>query len=119
MGAPYETDNPTTNEADHSSGEVYIFRGNSDPKKIKLTQKISAQNIPASLTGSSLKGFGYSLSGGRDMDSNKYPDLAVGALQSSAVLVLRTRPIVRIQTTIMNNASLQIIDQKKNVSNIK
>jgi len=47
------------------------------------------------------------------MDANGYPDLVVGALQSSAVLVLRARPIVHIGTTISNLAQLQLVDQKE------
>ena len=45
------------------------------------------------------------------MDSNTYPDLAVGALHSSAVLLLRTQPIVRLEAFVRNNATIQHIDQ--------
>ena len=82
VGAPYESD-----------GAVYIFRGNSDIGKIKMSQKLNAKDINHDLN-EDLKGFGYSLSGGQDMDSNKYPDLAIGVLKTNAVLVLRSRPIV-------------------------
>jgi len=40
--------------------------------------------------------FGYSLSGGVDLDGNSYPDLLVGAYESAAAVVLRSRPIVDI-----------------------
>ena len=58
-----------------------------------------------------LKTFGYSLSGGLDMDANSYPDLAVGALRSNAALVLRTRPVVRVNSFVSNANNLQDIDQ--------
>lgn len=33
-----------------------------------------------------VKRFGYSISGGLDIDNNQYPDLAVGSLNDSVVL---------------------------------
>uniref|UniRef100_A0A8C9N4V7 Integrin subunit alpha 3 n=1 Tax=Serinus canaria TaxID=9135 RepID=A0A8C9N4V7_SERCA len=39
--------------------------------------------------------FGYSLSGGLDMDGNSYPDLLVGSL-SERVVLLRARPVINI-----------------------
>lgn len=59
-----------------------------------------------------LRGFGFSLSGGIDIDSNTYPDLAVGVLNSNAVLALRTLPILHIRSFIDNNEIIQDIDQK-------
>ncbi len=59
-----------------------------------------------------LNAFGYSLSGGIDMDSNGYPDLAVGAFKSNAVVLLRSKPILHIKSYVNNNQSIQEIDQK-------
>lgn len=47
-----------------------------------------------------LRTFGYSLSGAIDLDGNSYPDLLVGAYESSAAVLLRSRPIVDITTEI-------------------
>lgn len=115
VGAPYESNSTNEESLRNSDGAVYIFRGNSDIEKIKISQKLHAKDIHHGLN-EDLKGFGYSLSGGQDMDSNKYPDLAIGVLKSNAVLVLRSRPIVRIKTFIENYESLQEIDQKKKVN---
>lgn len=44
--------------------------------------------VPQVLEGEAvgIKSFGYSLSGGLDMDENHYPDLLVGSLADTAVL---------------------------------
>lgn len=47
-----------------------------------------------------LRTFGYSLSGGIDMDQNGYPDLLVGAYDDAAVALLRSRNIINITTYI-------------------
>lgn len=52
---------------------------------------------------SQLKTFGYSLSGGLDMDNNGYPDLLVGAYESERALLFLTRPIVDIKIDIRSN----------------
>ncbi|VDK41093.1 unnamed protein product [Anisakis simplex] len=47
---------------------------------------------------STLRTFGFSLSGGVDLDGNGYNDLVVGAFDSDSVIVLRARPVINIQT---------------------
>ena len=47
--------------------------------------------------------FGYSLSGGMDLDKNSYPDLLIGAYDSSTVILLRSRPIIDIVTEVKGN----------------
>lgn len=44
--------------------------------------------VPQVLEGEAvgIKSFGYSLSGGLDVDGNRYPDLLVGSLDDTAVL---------------------------------
>lgn len=56
--------------------------------------------------------FGYSLSGGLDMDNNGYPDLLVGAYSEDMVLVYKTRPIIDIEITIVS-------DELKNINTSK
>jgi hypothetical protein len=57
-----------------------------------------------------IKTFGYSLSGGLDLDQNGYPDLMIGAYDVDAVLLLRARPIINILTSVEPSANLQNID---------
>lgn len=47
-----------------------------------------------------LKTFGYSLSGGLDLDSNEYPDLLIGAYGSDRAISLRGRPVVNVTASL-------------------
>ena len=49
--------------------------------------------------------FGYSLSGGLDIDGNSYPDLTVGDLQGEHVTTIRGSPLV--------NVTLLVADRKE------
>lgn len=64
--------------------------------KINCFEKV----IHAEDTPSPLKTFGYSLSGGIDMDHNGYSDLLVGAYENDAVVLLRSKKIIDISTYI-------------------
>ena len=46
------------------------------------------------------------MSGGLDLDENGYPDLLVGAYESDAVVLLRSKPIIKL------SASLTVTPQK-------
>lgn len=59
-------------------------------------QRISADNI----TQTNLQAFGSSLSGGKDLDNNGYPDLAIGAFESENAVVLRARPVITLKPTV-------------------
>lgn len=61
------------------------------------------QVIRASQHFPSIKTFGYSLSGGMDLDKNSYPDLLIGAFDSSTAVVLRSRPIIDIVAEVTGN----------------
>uniref|UniRef100_H3BA35 Integrin subunit alpha 7 n=1 Tax=Latimeria chalumnae TaxID=7897 RepID=H3BA35_LATCH len=52
--------------------------------------------------GVGVKKFGYSISGGLDIDENSYPDLVVGSLSDSVVLY-RARPVTNITSEIKIN----------------
>ncbi|XP_039613566.1 integrin alpha-6 isoform X2 [Polypterus senegalus] len=82
VGAPY----------DGGSGKVYIYHGSS-----KGINTIPAQVIDGKDLGS--KFFGYSLAGNMDLDSNGYPDVAVGSL-SDSLFVFRAKPVISIQKSI-------------------
>ncbi|XP_049873202.1 integrin alpha-PS1 isoform X2 [Pectinophora gossypiella] len=101
IGSPYE-----------GNGVVYIHLG--DRKKglhVKPDQVIKAESLPKIFnTDVVMKTFGYSLSGGVDMDANGYPDLLVGAYENSSVALIRTRPIIDIRTSIRPSNTIINID---------
>uniref|UniRef100_A0A672T3X1 Integrin, alpha 3a n=1 Tax=Sinocyclocheilus grahami TaxID=75366 RepID=A0A672T3X1_SINGR len=75
VGAPY-----------HSKGRVYIWMVYCKCKTFALTlipQVIEGKDIP----GGGFQTFGYSISGGMDVDGNSYPDIAVGSLDDRVVLL--------------------------------
>ncbi|KAL0883105.1 hypothetical protein ABMA27_016566 [Loxostege sticticalis] len=95
IGSPYE-----------GQGVVYIYMG--DRKhglKAKPDQVIKAESLPITL-----RTFGYSLSGGVDLDDNGYPDLLVGAYENSSVALIRTKPIIDIKTTVRPTNTIMNID---------
>lgn len=83
VGAPYE-----------GHGAVYIFRGSARGIFPAYSQRIDAREFPG-VTG--LRAFGASLSSSAaDVDNNGYPDVMVGAFAGDAVVILRSRPVVKI-----------------------
>ncbi|XP_014242194.1 integrin alpha-PS1 isoform X1 [Cimex lectularius] len=92
VGAPYEND-----------GVVYIFLGSPNGTLPEPSQVISGSDYKS-------KSFGYSLNGGVDVDHNDYPDLLIGAFESSQVILLRTRPIIEITTMLKSESAIRNID---------
>ncbi len=93
VGAPYDTD----------GGKVYVYMGKRDVgiSTEKADQVISGSDIPSPpyhRQVPALRTFGYSLSGGIDMDMNNHSDIAVGAFESDAAVVIRSRPVIDIVT---------------------
>ncbi|XP_026672705.1 integrin alpha-PS1 isoform X2 [Ceratina calcarata] len=104
VGAPYE-----------KKGTVYIYLGSRNGIITVPSQVIHAEDLPEPLLT-----FGYSLSGGIDMDQNGYSDLLVGAYENDAVALLRARKIIDISTSIrylkkdgMYQEKLEPIDPNK------
>lgn len=102
VGAPYEDD-----------GAVYVYLGSSEGVKtirdqnevsIPPSQIIRPQNVRLLRSGRDigrkLRTFGYSLSGGVDLDHNGYPDLAIGNYASDSVVIIRARPILDISSEV-------------------
>ncbi|XP_071803279.1 integrin alpha-8-like isoform X1 [Asterias amurensis] len=84
VGAPYADD-----------GIVYIYQG----RRKGIKQTVS-QILRPSDFGLNIKSFGTSLTGGMDMDGNEYKDMMVGASVSSTAVLVRARPIVKVQKTL-------------------
>lgn len=75
VGAPYDGLN--------GRGAVYIFHGSEKGVHSKYSQVIYAEEVNV-LYGKNVETFGFSVSGGIDLDNNDYPDMAVGAYLSEA-----------------------------------
>lgn len=78
MGAPYG--------GAEGRGVVYIYHGSEQGLRKTYSQAITAEEVssPPYFTT-----FGFSLSGGVDLDSNNYTDLVVGAYKSDSVVFFR------------------------------
>ncbi|KAL1137846.1 hypothetical protein AAG570_009542 [Ranatra chinensis] len=92
IGAPYE-----------GYGAVYIYLGSKDGIVKEPSQVIRGEHFK-------IKTFGYSLSGGLDLDNNGYPDLLTGAFEASSVVLFRARPIVGLTTRVGPKNALSNID---------
>ncbi|CAB3401569.1 unnamed protein product [Caenorhabditis bovis] len=90
VGAPFAFD---------GAGAVYIYLGNKNMNKFrrKPAQIIKGNELP-NLPPTGMRSFGFSLSGGADLDNNGYPDLLVGAPSKDFAALFRARPVIRIET---------------------
>uniref|UniRef100_A0A3Q0SRR6 Integrin alpha 4 n=1 Tax=Amphilophus citrinellus TaxID=61819 RepID=A0A3Q0SRR6_AMPCI len=59
------------------------------------------QRITGSTLRRDLRMFGQSLSSSIDIDDNGYQDVAVGAFLSDSAVVLRTRPVIRVNASLI------------------
>ncbi|XP_072270830.1 integrin alpha-3 isoform X2 [Pyxicephalus adspersus] len=78
VGAPFE-----------EMGKVYIYHSKASGLQSKPSQIIEGSQVGGIPT------FGYSISGGVDVDDNSYPDLLVGSL-ADQIALLRSRPVINI-----------------------
>ena len=88
VGAPY--DGP------QAKGAVYILLGSKNGLVTDYAQIVYAEDI----ADSALETFGWSLSGGLDMDENNYNDLLVGAYSSDRAVLLRSKPVVNVTSLL-------------------
>ncbi|XP_037781926.1 integrin alpha-V-like [Penaeus monodon] len=88
VGAPYEGD----------GGAVYIFNGGSSGLLPQPSQVLRASDFAGNL-----RGFGFSLDGGVDVDENGYTDMAIGALGAESAVLVRSAPVV----TLVGNFSFE------------
>lgn len=77
VGAPYDSD--------RGRGAVYIYHGSRTGALTEYSQVIYGEDISENV----LTPFGFSISGGIDLDGNMYPDIAVGAYDSNTVVVFK------------------------------
>lgn len=87
IGAPFENE---------QRGALYIYNGHST--NVKFSQRIGAETLD-----SGLRGFGFHISAPYDIDDNTYNDVAVGAFMSDQTVILRSRPVVRLDRTVTIN----------------
>ncbi|XP_072167431.1 integrin alpha-6-like [Diadema setosum] len=91
IGAPYEND---------GRGAVYIYLGDATTVILQPeAQKITPSDLPMGLNGYPFPNatFGYSISGGVDLDGNGFPELSVGAYAVEQIVVLRAKPVILIE----------------------
>ncbi|XP_032514077.2 integrin alpha-PS2 isoform X2 [Danaus plexippus] len=102
VGAPYG--------GESGRGVVYIYHGSELGIGEKYSQAITAEEISPVLTT-----FGFSLSGGVDLDNNNYTDLAVGAYKSDSVVFLKSRPVVKVMAEVrfMGESKLISLDDRR------
>ena len=102
VGAPY--DGP------EQHGAVYIFMGSKSGLSDTFDQVIYAEQVRAD--GHLLRSFGFSLSAGLDVDQNQYPDLLVGDYKADRAILLKTRPVVNVTTSISFQPNYFNLDEK-------
>uniref|UniRef100_A0A0N5BHX5 Integrin_alpha2 domain-containing protein n=1 Tax=Strongyloides papillosus TaxID=174720 RepID=A0A0N5BHX5_STREA len=95
VGAPYD--------GVDGKGAVYIYHGSKNGVVKKYAQKIEGGQIRGDL-----KTFGFSLATGKDIDKNAYPDIAIGAMQSGHAVILRSKPVIKVEG--------QVSSAKKNIN---
>ncbi|KAF1446170.1 ITA2B protein, partial [Pygoscelis papua] len=78
---------------DSGSGQVFIFRGQSEGLMPMPTQRLDSP-FPGPAA------FGFALRGATDLDGNGYPDLLVGAYGAAKVAVYRGQPVVVARTQL-------------------
>ncbi|NXW76978.1 ITA2B protein, partial [Hirundo rustica] len=78
---------------DSGSGQVFIFRGQSEGLAPVPTQRLSSP-FPGPAA------FGFALRGATDLDGNGYADLLVGAYGAAKVAVYQGLPVVVAQTQL-------------------
>ncbi|NXC75869.1 ITA2B protein, partial [Anhinga anhinga] len=85
VGAPFG--------GDDGSGQVFIFRGQSEGLMPVPTQRLNSP-FPGPAA------FGFALRGATDLDGNGYLDLLVGAYGAAKVAVYRGQPVVVVRTQL-------------------
>ncbi|KAH1009329.1 hypothetical protein HUJ04_001698 [Dendroctonus ponderosae] len=109
VGAPYD--------GEFNRGAVYIYYGSSKGVLEKFGQVIYAEDLNTR-SGIPVNTFGFSVTGGLDMDGNDYPDMAVGAYLSNSAFFFRSRPVVRLEAFVRFRTENKQIDIKNKNCNL-
>lgn len=99
VGAPYD--------GEDGRGAIYVFHGSEKGINEKYTQRILARDVHRDM-----RTFGFSVRGGRDVDGNGYPDIAVGAFQSNQAAILRSRPVIQVTGSVRTTRKTINLDEK-------
>ncbi|XP_023310590.1 integrin alpha-PS2 isoform X3 [Anoplophora glabripennis] len=102
VGAPYA--------GSDGRGAVYIYYGSKQGIRKKSEQVIYAKDIETNIP---LQTFGFSISGGMDLDGNDYPDMAVGAYLSDTAFFFRSQPVVIVDAYVQYRTAKKQIDIKE------
>ncbi|XP_065555326.1 integrin alpha-IIb isoform X2 [Lathamus discolor] len=97
VGAPFG--------GDAGSGQVFIFRGQSEGLEPLPTQRLDSP-FPGPAA------FGFALRGATDLDGNGYSDLLVGAYGAAQVAVYRGQPVVvaRTQLSVPDGLNPEVLE---------
>ncbi|KFD55588.1 hypothetical protein M514_03640 [Trichuris suis] len=99
VGAPF--DGPS------KKGAVYIYHGSKKGVNEEFSQVIHAREVDPTLTT-----FGWSISGGIDVDGNEYPDIFVGAYKSDRAVLFKSRPVVSVSGFVKANPDVINLENK-------
>ncbi|CAB3370851.1 Hypothetical predicted protein [Cloeon dipterum] len=97
VGAPYD--------GLREHGAVYIYHGSAEGAREKYSQVIYAEDI-----GPNIATFGFSVSGGYDLDENLYTDLLVGAYESNTAIHFPSRPVVNLDAKLSFSSDVKQIN---------
>ncbi|XP_069094014.1 integrin alpha-IIb isoform X1 [Pleurodeles waltl] len=86
-------------------GRVYIYSGKSEGINTQPSQVLESPFSPGS-------GFGFSMKGASDIDSNGYPDLIIGAYEAGKAVVYRAQPVVIAKAQLLFNPDVLNPDVK-------
>ncbi|XP_065210271.1 integrin alpha-PS2-like [Planococcus citri] len=102
VSAPYQGSNQydTCASAAPTTGAVYIYLGSKNGLSKTPSQVIKASDMAHLIKTSQLSAFGHSLSGGVDLDKNQYPDLVIGAYESDAAFLFKSRPVINLTASL-------------------
>ncbi|XP_047113545.1 integrin alpha-PS2-like [Schistocerca piceifrons] len=101
VGAPY--DGP------RGGGAVYIYHGSNAGIMKETSQVIYGENIYNGITT-----FGFSVTGGVDLDNNQYPDIAVGAYDADVALFFKSRPVIVMDARVTLGPESKVISLEEN-----